>query len=60
MCVYGDMELQERGDIFEFITGPLNNNTDSEEAAEGGVKQYSNQIMDFLMGFSPKIEVPDT
>jgi len=23
VCVYGDMELQERGSIDEFMTGPL-------------------------------------
>ena len=55
VCVYGDMELQERGNIFEFITGPLG--PELKTFTEDSLK--SNQIMDFLMGYTPSPKAPE-
>ena len=49
------MELQERGDIFEFITGPLG--PELKTFGEDSLK--SNQIMDFLMGYTPSPKSPE-
>ena len=39
VCVYGDMELQERATIQEFMTGPL---ADTPIGEESDKKDYSN------------------
>ena len=48
------MELQERGSIDEFMSGPLKTPQNSVvEQAEG----VSNQILGYLLGFTPKLDV---
>ena len=39
------------------MSGPLKDE-DGEMESLDAVKQYSNQIIDFLMGFSPNIAAP--
>lgn len=51
VCVYGDMELQERGNIEEFMTGPLKdlaNNIKNETTTEA----ISNSIIGYLLGYT--------
>lgn len=58
MCVYGDMELQERAVITEFMSGPLpvvNSVVEPKQSSNG----YSNQILGYLLGFTPKLDVED-
>jgi len=51
------MELQERAAIHEFMSGSLADPLSGEVAKD--TKDYSNQILDYLMGFSPNIAIPE-
>ena len=51
------MELQQNADIFDFTAGPFNDDDEDSETMDS-VKKFSNQVMDFLMGFSPNIAPP--
>ena len=58
VCVYGDMELQERAVIEEFMSGPLKDNSaaiESNQTSNG----IGNQILGYLLGFTPKLDVKD-
>lgn len=63
VCVYGDMELQERAMIHEFMSGPLAAenyaNLDQANESEEGGSDFTNQILNYLLGFSPKIDIED-
>ena len=50
VCVYGDMELQERGTINEFMTGPLKDL--SNAANQATTEAVSNSILGYLLGYT--------
>ena len=52
VCVYGDMELQERASVEDFMYGPLPKVPGNAVLAEEEVeeKDKSNQIWDYLLG----------
>ena len=56
VCVYGDMELQERATVGEFMAGP---NSAVLANDEGLVNSVSNQILGYLLGFTPKLDVKE-
>ena len=49
------MELQERASIGDFMTGPMQ--TNAVKTNETSNASYSNQILGYLLGFSPKLDV---
>lgn len=57
MCVYGDMELQERATVAEFMTGPLEKM--ANKAVTETVSDYANSILGYLLGFTPKLDVKE-
>ena len=50
VCVYGDMELQERATVEEFMYGPLPKVPGNAVLAKDEEKSMSNQIWDYLIG----------
>ena len=64
VCVYGDMELQERANVQDFMSGPYNeeeeDETNASDITEDNVESIGNQIMDYLFGRNPTLEVNDS
>lgn len=54
VCVYGDMDLQDRANVGEFIgVEPQLKMIPSKG------NDYNNQILGYLLGFTPKLDVEE-
>ena len=54
VCIYGDMDLQDRADVGEFVGIEPQQSHINPKA-----NVYSNQILGYLLGFTPKLDVED-
>ena len=57
VCVYGDMELQERASINEFMSGPLKD-LSTNAANKTATEAVSNSILGYLLGYTTDEDQP--